>query len=365
MRGNGLSRVFHMPSRSGETSVAGRAASQPLVAVIVLNWNGKQDTLGCLRSLERNTYTPVRIYVVDNGSSDGSLEEFRRAFPPSDRLFYLVNESNLGYAGGNNRGIVRALEDGADYVLILNNDTVVDSDMLETLVGVARREPSVGILGPKVLCEPARHLLYSAGERQSLWFNRRRIAVGRPDPGDVVEPRDVDYVVGCAMLVSQEFIEQVGLLDETFFAYYDEVDWCFRGRRAGYRVMVVPAAVVYHKGEASSGKGLNPITAYCRTRNWIYFMRKHAAFYHWPSFVPVFAAVFLSRVGAALLRADSAVLGSLFRALWWQVRPHSAWGALSPSVMRRPPATNSMAQHTPLAGGTPSTPRHRGGQIDA
>lgn len=342
----------------------GRAASHPLVAVIVLNWNGKQDTLECLRSLEHNTYAPVRTYVVDNGSSDGSIEELRRAFPPSDRLFYLANECNLGYAGGNNRGIVRALDDGADYVLILNNDTVVDPGMLTTLLGVARREPSVGILGPKVLCEPARHLLYSVGERQSLWFNRRQIAVERPDRADVVQPRDVDYVVGCAMLVSREFIERVGLLNETFFAYYDEVDWCFRGRRAGYRVMVVPVAVVYHKGEASSGKGMNPITAYYRTRNWIYFMRKHAAFYHWLSFVPVFAAVFLSRVGAALLRADSAVLGSLFRALWWQVRPHSAWGALSPSVMRRPPATRRIARKATPVEGTTNIQRQGGGKID-
>lgn len=352
-----------MASTSGEMPAAWRAGS-PLVAIIVLNWNGKQDTLECLRSLDRSTYAPVRIYVVDNASSDGSLEELRRAFPPGDRLGYLTNESNLGYAGGNNRGIVRALDDGADFVLILNNDTVVDPNMLTTLVGVARQEPLAGICGPKVLCEPARHLLYSAGERQSLWFNWRQIARGQSDPGDVGRPRDVDYVVGCAMLVSRGFIERVGLLDETFFAYYDEVDWCFRGRRAGYRVVVVPAAVVYHKGEASSGKGLNPITAYYRTRNWIYFMRKHAAFYHWPVFVPAFTVVFLSRVGAALLRGNSAVLGSLFRALWWQIWPDSAPGVPDPVIMRRPRAPD-VARQTPLAEERPTTPRREGGQIDA
>ncbi|MFZ5863089.1 MAG: glycosyltransferase family 2 protein [Nitrospirota bacterium] len=303
----------------------------PLVIVIVLNWNRCDDTIRCVESVQRLRYPRFTAVVVDNGSTDGSPEVLAGRFPGLD---VIETGSNLGYAGGNNAGIHWALRRGADYVLILNNDTIVDPDVLTELTRVAGGDRTIGVVGPKVLCEPDRHLVYSCGESQSLWFNRRRIATGQPDRETDMKPRDVDYVVGCSLLVSREFIEKVGLLDEVFFAYYDEVDWCFRGRRVGYRVVCAPSAIVYHKGEASSGKGLNPITAYYRTRNWIYFMRKHASAYHWVAFVPVFTIVVLARLCRGMIRADMDVIGSLFRALWWHVRPMSPWGHIHPAVMR-------------------------------
>lgn len=305
--------------------------SEPLVVILVLNWNRCDETIACLESVSRLTYPRVVAVLIDNGSSDESARIIRERFP---RVEVIETGQNLGYAGGNNVGISWALRRGADYVLILNNDTIVPPGALTELMRVASTDKAIGVVGPKVLCEPDRHLLYSCGESQSLWFNRRRIATGQPDPKFDQTPRDVDYVVGCALLVSREFIERVGLMDEAFFAYYDEVDWCFRGRRFGYRIVCVPSAVVYHKGEASSGKGLNPITAYYRTRNWMYFMRKHALAYHWVVFVPMFTAVFLSRLTRALVRADFAVAGSLFRALWWQVAPRSSFGRINPGAMR-------------------------------
>jgi len=303
----------------------------PLVIVVILNWNRCDDTIRCVESVQRLRYPRFTVVVVDNGSTDGSPGTLAKRFPG---LEVIETGSNLGYAGGNNAGIHWALRRGADHVLILNNDTIVDPDVLAELTRVAGGDRTIGVVGPKVLCEPDRHLIYSCGESQSLWFNVRRIATGQPDRDVGRNPRDVAYVVGCAILVSREFIERVGLLDDVFFAYYDEVDWCFRGRRLGYRVVCAPAAVVYHKGEASSGKGLNPITAYYRTRNWVYFMRKHASAYHWLAFIPVFAAVFLSRLATALVRADHTVVGSLFRALWWQVSPHSSFGRISPAAFR-------------------------------
>jgi GT2 family glycosyltransferase len=302
---------------------------------VILNWNGRDDTLQCLSRVAELRYPNFHVTVVDNGSVDGSVDAVRAA-DPAGHVMVIANKENLGYAGGNNIGVARALSRGADYVLILNNDTIVPPDMLTELVRVVAADRSIGIVGPKVLCEPEHHLLYSRGESQSLWFNRRRIATGQPDRETDAAPRDVDYVVGCALLVSRDFIERVGPLDEVFFAYYDEVDWCFRGRRMGYRIVCVPSAVVYHRGEASSGKGLNPITAYYRTRNWVYFMRKHAASYHWFAFIPIFTAVLFARLGRALIHADLRVVGSLFRALWWQVRPRSAWGRIHPAAMRPP-----------------------------
>ncbi len=313
----------------------------PRVEVVILNWNGKDDTLHCLNSVDKLRYPNFHVTVVDNGSVDGSVEAVRATDPS---VTVLANKENLGYSGGNNVGIRYALEQGAEYIWLLNNDAFVEPDALDALIRAAEENPSAGVLGPKVLCYPETHLLFSAGETFSLWFNRRTINVGKADDGKEFAQRDVDYVVGCAILVSNEFVKSVGMLDETFFAYFEEVDWCLRGRRSGHRILFVPRAVVYHKGEASTGKGLNPITAYYRTRNWMYFMRKHASAYHWVAFVPLFSAVFLSRLLVALVRGDVAVAGSLFRALWWQLRPHSVFGAINPAVMQRARSPGDQAE---------------------
>ncbi len=289
------------------------------VAIIILNWNGKADTLVCLSSLQKVGYPRLHIYVVDNGSADGSLEILRSSYPPSDRLNYLSIKENLGYAGGNNFGLVKALKNGADFVLFLNNDTLVEPDFMDILIETARENQNAGVLGPKVLCYPDRHLIYSRGERYSLWFNQRTVNIGEKDLMDEVKPRKVDYVVGCAMLVSRKFIERVGMLDETFFAYFEEIDWCLRGRKSGFDVLYVPKAVIYHKGGASTGGTFSPIASYYRTRNWIYFMRKHAAFYHWFTFIPIFSYVFMRRFLKALLKRDVPVMKSLGRAILWNI----------------------------------------------
>lgn len=292
----------------------------PKVAILILNWNGKEDTLECLSSLQKVEYPSLRMYVVDNGSKDESLKVLRRSFPPSGRLTYIGLNENRGYAGGNNIGLERALKDGADYVLILNNDTLVEPDFLDILVRIARENPDAGVLGPKVLCYPDKHLLYSGGEHYSLWFNRRTVNIGEADRKGERGPKKVDYAVGCAMFVTRPFVERVGMLDETFFAYFEEVDWCFRGRRAGFDILYVPEAVVYHKGGVSTGGTFSPIASYYRTRNWIYFMRKHAAFYHWFTFVPLFSYVFARRFLKAMVRWDVPVMRSLNHAVLWNIK---------------------------------------------
>src|SRR3972149_757010 len=289
----------------------------PNVFIIILNWNGYQDTAECLRSVRRLTYPSCKVIVVDNGSSDGSVAKLKEEFK---EVFYIENKENLGFATGNNVGISYALEYGADYVLLLNNDTLVEPDSLDILVEVAERNPSAGVLGPKVLCYPDTHLVYSRGESYSLWFNMRTIDIGEVDQGKETLPRRVDYVVGCAMLVSKKFIEEVGLLDETFFAYFEEIDWCFRGRKNGFDILYVPGAIIYHRGSVSTGGEFSPLSSYYRTRNWIYFMRKHAMVYHWVTFVPVFIYVFMRRFLRAILRMDVLVMKSLCRAITWNLR---------------------------------------------
>ena len=312
-------------------AVTGDEARRPRVAIVVLNWNGKDHTKACLSSLVTDSYPSATIIVVDNGSTDGSLDMLRRDFPESATLRYISSTTNLGYAGGNNLGIVRAIEDGAEYVLLLNNDTLIDPGFLDCLVSVIEREARVGVVGPKVLCHPRRDLIFSEGERYSLWFNwRRTIDVGALDDQADHPPRDVDYVVGCAILVSREFVGRVGLLDETFFLYYEEMDWCFRGRKLGFRVVYVPQARVYHRGGASTGGEGQPLVEYYKTRNLIYFMRKHAAPYHWIMFVPVFCLSVTKRLIRAFRHGNRAAIVAIAHALWWQFRPESVYARMPP-----------------------------------
>ena len=292
----------------------------PKVFIIILNWNGKDDTLACLDSIQKLSYPDYHVIVVDNASTDGSVAAMRLSYPSESWPTIIENRENLGYTGGNNVGIRYAMNQGAEYVWILNNDTTVDADSLDALIRIAEENPSAGILGPKVLCYPNTHLLYSSGESYSLWFNRRTVDIGELDNKQDVLPRNVDYVVGCAMLVKREFIERVGMFDDTFFAYFEEVDWCFRGRRSGFDILYVPEAVIYHKGGASSGGTSSPIVSYYHTRNWIYFMRKHAMFYHWVTFVPLFIFVFLRRFLKAMIRRDVQVMKALCRAVIWNLR---------------------------------------------
>jgi len=296
----------------------------PKVFIIILNWNGRDDTLVCLDSVRKLDYPDYHVAVVDNGSTDDSVKAIQACYPPAVWLTLIRNDQNLGYTGGNNVGMRHAMEHGAEFVWLLNNDTLVEPDSLSALIKIAGDNPSAGIVGPKVLCYPNTHLLYSRGESYSLWFNRRSVNIGEVDQGQDKLPRKVDYVVGCSMLASKTFIEQVSMLDETYFAYFEEIDWCLRGRKKGFDILYVPGAVVYHKGGASTGGTFSATASYYRTRNWIYFTRKHAAVYHWVAFIPLFAYVFMRRFLKALLRGDVPVIKSLMQAIAWNFKKKTA-----------------------------------------
>lgn len=293
----------------------------PTVFIIILNWNGKDDTLACLDSVYKLNYPDYHVIVVDNASTDGSVDAIRARYSSATWLTIIENGVNIGYTGGNNVGIRYAMEHGAVYVWLLNNDTIVEPYSLGALISASQGNPSAGILGPKVLCYPDTHFLYSRGESYSLWFNRRTVDVGEIDLKQDAKLRKVDYVVGCAMLVTKKFIEKVGVLDDTFFAYFEELDWCFRGRENGFDVLFVPDSVIYHKGGGSTGGITSPIVSYYHTRNWILFMRKHAMFYHWITFVPLFMFVFFRRFFRAMIRKDIPVMKALCRAVIWNLKP--------------------------------------------
>jgi len=266
------------------------------VAILVLTFNNYADTRECIESLQASTYTDHEVIVVDNGSTDGSLDRLEDEFPGG--MFVRIGD-NLGYAGGNNRGIEFALERGAELVWILNNDTIVDRDALSRLVAAAREFPWAGIIGSKVYYHGDKERLFFAGGSVGKWTGEsRHIGYGEIDRGQYDRSRAVDYINGCNLLIRRACIEEIGLLDEEYFLYYEETDWAVRARRAGWDVLFIPTPGVWHKIEAGSG-WVSSTTAYYLTRNRLYFMRKN-----YPSHLPfTLLFSFLFNVGTCVVTA--------------------------------------------------------------
>jgi GT2 family glycosyltransferase len=269
------------------------------IALVVLNYNGNDDTLECLRSLLKISYPDPRIYVVDNGS-DPPLREALGDLRTRVRL--IENRENLGFTGGHNAALKLALSEGADQVLLLNNDTVVDPGFLEPLVRALNEDPGLGIVSPKIYFYGKDRVLWSYGARVDRLTGRSpHIGVDEYDSGQCDAIRDVDRVTGCAMLVRRDFLERVGALDDRFFAYAEEMDWCLRARRAGYRVAVVKESILWHKGHRSSGRIGRPFIGYLLARNHLLLLRKHSNYFFAGGSVAL--AYFALSLGSRLVRA--------------------------------------------------------------
>jgi GT2 family glycosyltransferase len=239
-----------------------------LVAV-VLNWNGGDDTLAALESLQG-----VDTVCVDNGSDDGSPDAVAARFPHVELIRTGVN---LGFSGGNNVGIRRALARGADWVLLLNNDAVADAGLPAALAAAAAERPDAGVLACKVFfADPPDVLMYAGGRvNLRLGYWGRQDGFGQRDDGRFDTLRDVDRATGAAMAVSRAAIERAGLLDESLFAYAEDTEWCLRIREAGFGVVFVPDAKVWHVGSASTGGMRSPTSIYYDTRNMIAVAERH------------------------------------------------------------------------------------------
>jgi GT2 family glycosyltransferase len=249
--------------------------SAPHVTIIVLNWNGKDDTLACLESLEQVAYPNFEVLVVDNDSSDDSVAAIRARFPHRP---IIETGANLGYAGGNNVGLRWALEQRTDYALLLNNDTEVAPDFLCILVETVESDPTVGVAGPIIYYYDQPETIWSAGGRidwprgQFWMLGLGMHDNGKPDKG----PQEVDFVTGCALLVRAKIVQEVGELDERFFMYYEEAEWCVRIAKAGYRIIHVPQARLWHKISPES-QADSPLIHYYMTRNRLLFLKATGA----------------------------------------------------------------------------------------
>jgi len=224
-----------------------------LVYIIILNYNNWPDTLKCLQSIKKIDYPNYKIILVDNNSAQKA-----EIFDPD--IYIIYNSKNLGFAGGNNIGIKYALENKADYILLLNNDTIVSKDFLTKLVKEANRDLRIGILGPKIYFVDQPKKIWFLGGKFS-WF-KTRWTKGRGHLGYDIEvpqdfekkPQKVDFITGCALLIKRQVIEKIGLLPEDYFFYYEDVDWCLSARKAGFFCEVVPKAEIWHKISASTSQ---------------------------------------------------------------------------------------------------------------
>jgi GT2 family glycosyltransferase len=248
--------------------VASPAEPSGPVAVVVLSWNGREDTLACLASLARvEAPAPVAI-VVDNGSTDGTSEAVREAFPDVELV---RTETNLGFAEGNNVGIRHALTLGVGYVLVLNNDVEVDPAFIGALVEEAGRRPEAGALCSKILYADPADLIWFAGASfdPRSGYNGRQRGYRERDDGRFDGVVETDRACGAAMLVPRSVLEEVGVFDAELFFYSEDTDWSLRAHAAGYRHYVVPASRLWHKVSVTSGGENSPTTLYYGVRNTI------------------------------------------------------------------------------------------------
>jgi len=250
----------------------------PKVFIIILNWNGLKDTLECLGSVYQLDYSDFEVIVVDNCSSDSPSDVIRREFP---QVVVIENNENLGYSGGNNAGIRFALAQDADYIWLLNNDTVIEPDALHNLVAEVEKEPDVGIAGSKIYFFDCPNKIWFAGSHINWWRGAtNHIGWGEIDLGQYDDVMAMDRVTGCSMLVKREVCTKVGILDENYFLYAEEVDWCVRARKAGFKCIFVPSSIVYHKISVSVSRvgNWNKMFDYYNTRNFLYLIKKSFRF---------------------------------------------------------------------------------------
>lgn len=245
--------------------------TSPKIAIVIVNWNNQVDSLACLDSLARCGSPNLLIIVVDNASTDGSVEEISARHP---EITLIKNQKNLGFTGGNNIGLRAAFTQGAEYVLLLNNDTEVDSNFLGPLVDALEAQPQAWAAAPIIYYYKQPGVIWAAGGK--IDFQRATadmLGTDEEDQGQYGhEPYESDYATGCALLVRRSSVEKFGFLDDRFFMYYEEVEWCTRMKLNGLKVLIVPGSKVWHKIDPMS-RNESPFVHYLMTRNRLLWAR--------------------------------------------------------------------------------------------
>lgn len=254
---------------------------EPLVYIILVNYKSAQYTIDCIKSLNKITYRNKKIVVVDNFSQDNSVNEIRKNI---EDVYIIESTKNEGWSGGNNIGIKRALEDEAEYVLLLNNDTEVEANFLTEMVESFGRHDNAAIVGSKIMYfdEPEK-IWYAGGRINWFKFTSEHYGIKEIDKGQCDEEKEVTFITGCNMLIKSEVIKKNGLIPHEYFMYFEDNDYCTKVLDSGYKLVYNPNAKIYHKVSASSGGEDSPFTLMWMTRNIQIFMNKYKS--KSPSFI--------------------------------------------------------------------------------
>jgi GT2 family glycosyltransferase len=273
----------------------------PKVSIIILNWNGLEDTVECLESLKKITYPYYEVIVVDNGSEGNDAQVLKDRF--SDYIHLIENDKNYGFAGGVNIGMRYAMNDPSpDYFLLLNNDTVVAPDFLDQLVKMTESDSTIGITGAKIYYYGFPNHIQSVGDRVHMMRGTTSMIGNRAvDSVEYDRQHEVDFFGPC-ILIKNKVVQKIGLFDESYFCYWEDVDYCIRAKRAGYKIVYVFKARVWHKKSTRLEPWYRalrkkkqvteaPYATYYSTRNSFKFMKKHAAKWQYLAFLFYFLGV--------------------------------------------------------------------------
>jgi GT2 family glycosyltransferase len=288
--------------------------------------------------------TDLEIIVVDNGSSDGSAEMLPREFP---QIIVFPQGRNLGFAAGCNVGMRHALAEGAEYVLLLNNDTIVDAGLLRALLDEAEGHQQAGMVSPKIYYHALPDCLWWVGGTFNLWTGiPKHVDLRKADTGDHDVARKIDWATGCATLIRVSALRKVGLFDEHFFLNAEDLDLSIRMRKAGYQIWYAPKARLWHKEGVDRRKnGVDHVNAFSGARNLLWIMHKHASIWQWVTFWPNFLLRYAGlHVVRSLFRSD-------LRSAWAILRGVAAFFRMRASPESSPfPAAVTASTERKLAG---------------
>ena len=290
---------------------------QPLVSIISVNFNQIQVTLELLQSLRSISFCNFEIILVDNGSIQDSKKLLAEKYP---EVNYIFSDKNLGFSGGNNLGI-RASK--GDYLFFVNNDTEITEGCIETLLQLFNSIPQLGIVSPRICYDPKltdnQQIIQYAGATHVNPMTARNEIIGEKqiDQGQFNEAKETAYVHGAAMMIKREVVNNVGVMPEEFFLYYEELDWSEQIRNAGYKVYVEPNALVFHKESLAVGQN-STLKTYYHTRNRIFFVRRNRSqsqiviFYLFLFFftIPKNTLVFLKN-------REWGHISAFYKGVWW------------------------------------------------
>lgn len=249
----------------------------PLVYIILINYNGYKDTIECIQSLEKISYKNFEIVVVDNASTNDSIIYIKKSCEELLKKCTIIeSKSNLGFSGGNNLAIEYAIKNKAEYVLLLNNDTLVEPNFLDEMLNSFHKDEKIGIVGCKIMYYPQKNIIWYAGGKID-WFKFIVVhfGIGDIDKEQFNKEKEMDFMTGCCMLIKTEVFKKVGLLSNEYFMYFEDVDYCVKVRQANYKIWYNPKAVIYHKVGLSSGGEESSFSIKWNTRNRIIFMNKY------------------------------------------------------------------------------------------